>query len=127
MAITERNPNGTIKSSKLSKEEASRMGSAPKGRKDKLKSVDQILVEDGYPDPTVAPERDKLMAAQAAKGVVTAIKYFSTKVDKKTTSLAIPVEAGKQCPTCKQYVLADLVIGEELIGSVLEAIELERG
>ena len=127
MAITERNPNGTIKSSKLSSDEAKRIGSMPKGKKEKLKSADQLLADDGYPEPEEAPERKRLMAEQAAKGNVTAIRFFSTKEDIKETGPAIAVQPGQTCPTCKQYVVTDLRLTEEQTGSVIEMIDGYRG
>jgi len=127
MAITERNPDGTIKSSKLSSAEAKRIGSMPKGKKEKLKSVEQILVDDGYPEPTEAPERKRLMAEQAAKGNVTAIKYFSTKEDAKAVSVTANVQAGQVCPTCQQYVLVDLQLEDTQAESVQAMIDAYRG
>ncbi len=127
MAITGRNPDGTIKSSKLTSEEASKLGKMQKKKEEKLKSADQLLADDGYPDPEEAPERKKLMATEAAKGVVTAIRYFSTKEDITEAGPAAAVQPGQVCPTCKQYVFADLILTEEQCGSVLEMIDEYRG
>lgn len=127
MAIKERNPDGTIKSSTLSKEEASRLGSMQKKKKEKLKSADQLLADDGYPDPDDAPERKRLMAEQAAKGNVTAIRFFSTKEDIKEPGPSAAVQPGQVCPTCKQYVLTDLRMSEETLNSVIEMVDEYRG
>ncbi len=127
MAITERDSRGRVVKSVLTSEEASRMGSAPKSKKDKLKSVEQILIDDGYPKPAEAPERKRLMAEQAAKGNVTAIKYFSTKEDIKAASPTAAVQPGQVCPTCQQYVLVDLQLEDTQAEAVLEMIDEYQG
>ena len=129
MSITKRDPKtGQILpgGKKLSSEQAAEMGSAVKGKKEKLISVDQLLKDDGYPDPEKAPERRRLMAAEAAKGNTTAIKSFSTKEEQEASSPTGSVQPGHICPTCRQYVLTDLVLTDDQIGNILDAIEYDN-
>ncbi len=127
MALTERDSRGRAVKSTLTSEEAKRIRGMHKGKEEKLKSVEQILVDDGYPKPDEAPERKRLMAEQAAKGNVTAIKYFSTKEDVKAVSVTTKVQAGQVCPTCQQYVLVDLQLEDTQVESVLAMIEEYQG
>ena len=125
MAITERDSMGRIVKSSLSSERAKEIGRignvARKGA-----SMDQLLVEAGH-EPEEAPEHLRILA-KLAQSSPPAMRDFlkMTKVidDKAEVVLAIP---GELCPTCSQYVLTDLQMTDEQVGTVLESIDGIRG
>ncbi len=122
MPITERDERGRIVKSVISSEKAKeigKLGGVAKGSN----SRDQLLKEAGYDNPDEAPESKRLMAQQAVKGNVPAIKGFLGKEDIKDVSVAA-VQPGEKCPTCHQYVLADMQIPDEEMESVIDELDL---
>ncbi len=85
-------------------------------------SRDQLLKEAGYDDPEEAPESKRLMAQEAAKGHIPAIKGFLGKEEAKDVSVV--VQPGERCPTCHQYVLADMQITDDEMDSVINELDL---
>lgn len=121
MAITKRDELGRATESKLSSEEASKMGKLS-GKSRAGDSRDQLLKEAGYDNPDEAPESKRLLAQQAAKGYVPAIKGFLGKEEEKDVSVV--VQPGDRCPTCQQYVLADMQIADDEMESVIDGLDL---
>ena len=113
-------PGGKV----LSSEDATNQGKMRKGKKEKLTSASQLLQDAGYPDPEDAPERKKLMAQEAAKGNVPAIRSFATKDELKAEVQVGYPAPGERCPTCQQYVLADMQITDDEMDSVIDGLDL---
>ncbi len=124
MTITERDSKGRFVTGgvTLSREEASRRGKLG-GEAKSLASRDQLLKEAGYDDPEEAPESKRLLAQQAAKGYVPAIKGFLSKDDVKDVSVVV-VQPGERCPTCQQYVLADMQLSDGEMDGVINELDL---
>lgn len=128
MTITDRDPKtGQILpgGKVLPTEEAKRIGKMQKGKKEKLASADELLKDAGYDDPEDAPERRKLMAQEAAKGVIPAIKSFATKDEQAAETRAGYPAPGETCQTCNQYVIADLQISDDELDDIIGRLELE--
>ncbi len=111
-------PGGKVLSSEEAKDLVKQKGKVRAGT-----SRDQLLKEAGYDNPDEAPESKRLLAQQAAKGYVPAIKGFLGKEDAKDVSVAV-VQPGDRCPTCHQYVLADMQITDDEMDSVIEGLDL---
>ena len=122
MTITERDELGRVTKSVLSSERAKEIGKLG-GAAKAGNSRDQLVKEAGYDNPDDAPEGKKLLAQQAAKGYVPAIKGFLGKEDMKDVSVAV-VQPGERCPVCHQYVLADMQIPDDEMESVIDGLDL---
>ncbi len=124
MAITKRDKLGRILpgGKVLSSEQASAQGKLGGLAKAK-NSRDQLLIEAGYDNPDEAPAAKRLLAMEAAKGNVTSIKSFLSKNEAKDVSVVV-VQPGDRCPTCQQYVIADMQMSEETMDSVIEGLDL---
>ena len=123
MPILERDDLGRATKSVLSSEDASKMGKLS-GKSRAGDSRDQLLKEAGYDNPDDAPESKRLLAQQAAKGYVPAIKGFLSKEEAKDVSVVV-VQPGERCPTCQQYVLADMQMSGETLDSVIEELKFK--
>ncbi len=123
MTITKRDEMGRILpgGKVLSSEEASALRNSG-GKVKAGTSRDKLLKEAGYDNPDEAPESKRLMAQQAAKGQVPAIKGFMGKEEAKDVSVVI--QPGERCPTCQQYVLADMQITDDEMESVIDGLDL---
>ena len=120
MTITERHPDGRIKKKSLSSEEAARIGKKGYSVK-KANSTDQLLIEAGH-EPGEAPEHLRILAKQALSSTP-AMKAFLqlTRTAEESGDLAVAIP-GEQCPTCRQWVLADMQMTEVEIGEMLESV-----
>ena len=121
MTITERDERGRVTKSVLSSERAKEIGKLG-GAAKAGNSRDQLLKEAGYDNPDDAPEGKRLLAQQAAKGYVPAIKGFLAKEDMKDVSVAV-IQPGERCPTCHQYVLVDMQIPDDEMESVIDGLD----
>lgn len=115
MTITDRDKLGRIKKGGkvLTSEQASKQGKMQreKGKK-QASSKDELLKDAGYDEPEDAPVTTRLMADAAAKGNVTAIRTFAPNEETPTVKGHGYPQPNEKCPTCSQYVLADLQITE---------------
>ncbi len=126
MTITNRDSKGRILpgGKVLSSEEAKEIGSLQKGKKEKQSSADQLLQDAGYDNPEAAPMRKRLMAKEAAGGSVPAIKSFATKGEIEAETPAGYPLPGEKCPTCRQYVLADMQIDDDFLEGIIYELDL---
>ena len=123
MTITERNPDGTIKSSVLDSETAAAMGK--RGREVmKGTSRDKLLQEADYDDPDDAPEYLRILAKQALTSTPAMKAYLQLTRTVEEAKVEVTVQPGEKCPTCSQYVLADMQMAEETLDSVIEGLDL---
>ena len=122
MAITERDERGRIVKSTMSREEASERGKLG-GLEKAQRYRDQLLREAGYDEPDEAPAAKRLLAMEAAKGNVTSIKSFLSKSETKDVSVTV-VQPGERCPTCQQYVLADMQMTDDEMDNVIDGLDL---
>lgn len=110
MTIKERNPDGTIKKSQISSEEARDMQSK-RWSKAKEDSADSLLKEAGYSDDNPAPEHLKVLAEMAASqkaSAVAAMRDFVRLTARTETASKVGKPApGEICPLCDELVLRD--------------------
>ena len=89
----------------------------------KANSTDQLLIEAGH-EPGKAPEHLRILAKQALSSTP-AMKAFLqlTRTAEESGDLAVAIP-GEQCPTCRQWVLADMQMTEETLASVVDGLGL---
>ena len=123
MTITERHPDGRIKKKSITSEEAKRIGKMGYSVK-KANSTDNLLIEAGHKQPDKAPEHLRILAKQALSSTP-AMKAFLqlTRTTEESGDLAVAIP-GEQCPTCRQWVLAELQMSEEEVASVVDGLGL---
>ncbi len=124
MTITERDELGRIVKKKITSEEARKIGDI--GRQvQKGNSKDQLLVEAGH-EPDEAPEHLKVLANLAQRSAPAMKDFLRLTRPAVEVQGEITVQPGEACPVCKQYVIVDLQMSDETIGSVIESIENNR-
>ena len=126
MTITKRDAKGRILpgGKVLSSEDAKDLRS----KRDDHKVIrDQILKEAGYDNPDDAPAGERNMADIAARGNYSAAKHYASSKPVKDQDATTPEgypQPGEKCPTCHQYVLADLVMTDDELDIVIEILDL---
>ena len=123
MAITERDERGRIVKSVISSEQAAEMGKRSR-QVMKGTSRDKLLQEADYEDPDDAPEYLRILAKQALTSTPAMKAYLQLTKTVEDVKAEVTVQPGERCPTCHQYVLADMQMTEETLDSVIEGLDL---
>lgn len=128
MTITERDELGRATKSVLSRDQASKMGKQSHAKRGS-ETADKILAEAGYDDDNPASEQLKVLVdygVSGKSGAVAALRDVRriTSTEEAATGPAVAVRPGNKCPTCHQYVLADMQIADDEMDSVIDDLDL---
>jgi hypothetical protein len=82
------------------------------------------LIEAGYEQPDQAPEHLRILARQAMSSTPAMRDFLKLTKQMEDTVQAVEIQPGEKCPTCNQYVLADMKISDYEMDSVINELDL---